>query len=88
MGIGVIRKIGSAGQVWIPMDMRHILDIQHNTAVEMYLDGRAIALQRHRLLCMLCSQGADVSEYRGKQVCQQCRHELSMVMSPYSRSAG
>ncbi|NLU42976.1 MAG: AbrB/MazE/SpoVT family DNA-binding domain-containing protein [Firmicutes bacterium] len=79
--IGIVRKVDELGRIVIPVELRRNLDIAERDPLEIYVNGEAIILQKHRPYCVFCGGVEEVGEFKGKNVCQQCIREAKEVRS-------
>ena len=75
--IGIIRKLDSLGRIVIPKEMRELLEINSEDAVEITQEADRIILKKYAPACIFCQRNGDVTEYKGKSVCKACLKELS-----------
>ena len=73
---GMVRRVDAAGRFVLPIEMRRALDIEDNDALEMFVENNTIVLRKYQPACIFCGNARDVSGYKGKNVCQNCRREL------------
>lgn len=73
---GIVRNIDELGRVVIPKEMRRKLGISNGDPVDINLSGDKITIERYRLACHFCSSEENVTEFKGKYICNQCRYEL------------
>lgn len=74
---GIVRKVDELGRVVLPIELRRTLDIAERDAMEIYLDGDKIVLQKVEDNCVFCGITSRLTAYRGKSVCQECLRNLS-----------
>lgn len=73
---GIVRKIDELGRIVLPIELRRTLDIEEKDALEIFVDGNAIILQKQEMACVFCGQTKGLAAYRGKNVCPSCLKEL------------
>ena len=73
---GIVRKVDELGRIVLPIELRHTLDIEPKDSLEIYVDGNTIMLRKYQPACIFCGNARDVSGYKGKNVCANCRREL------------
>ena len=73
---GIVRDVDGLGRIVLPIELRRTLDIGKKDALEIYVDGSAIVLRKHRTTCVFCDSVRDVQEFKGKNVCARCLQEL------------
>ena len=73
---GIVRRIDSAGRFVLPIELRRTLDIGDEDALENFFEDNTIELKKYQPACIFCGNARDVSGYKGKNVCANCRREL------------
>lgn len=73
---GIVRRIDSAGRFVLPIELRRTLDIEDTDSLEIFLEDNTIVLKKYQPACIFCGNARDVSGYKGKNVCLNCRREL------------
>ena len=75
---GIVRKVDELGRIVLPIELRRNLDIEERDALEIYMDGDKIVLQKYQPACVFCGADQDLVNYRGKNVCAACanRHHV------------
>lgn len=76
---GVLRKIDGLGRVVIPMEIRNKLDISQNDPLEIHVEGTTIVLRKYEPDCTFCGNSKNVVEFKGKNVCEKCRKEITNI---------
>ena len=76
---GVLRKIDGLGRIVIPMEMRNKLDISTNDPLEIHVEGSQIVLKKYDPDCTFCGSTKNVTELKGKNVCEKCIKEISKM---------
>lgn len=74
---GIVRKVDELGRIVLPIELRRTLDIAERDALEIYVDGASIILRKYEPACIFCGDSKDVVNYKGKNICASCMHELS-----------
>jgi transcriptional pleiotropic regulator of transition state genes len=76
---GVVRKVDELGRLVIPKEIRAAYDIHEGNPIEIYTDNNRIILAKYQppCTCIFCNEVDDVTEFKGKRVCPQCRKELA-----------
>ena len=74
---GVVRKVDELGRIVLPIELRRTLDIAERDALEIYVDGASIILKKYQPACIFCGESADVSTFKGKNICADCLQELA-----------
>lgn len=73
---GIVRKIDELGRFVIPMEMRNKLGISNNDSLEIYVEGTSIILKKYQSDCVFCGNSKNITEYKGKNVCEKCLNDL------------
>lgn len=73
---GIVRRIDAAGRFVLPIELRRRLELDDDDALEIFLEDNTIVLKKYQPACIFCGNARDVSSYKGKNVCQNCRREL------------
>ena len=69
------KKIDELGRLVIPKEIRTALDIDNGT-VELYIDGDALIVKKWNAHCVFCGGTDDLSEYKEKLICSECRRDI------------
>ena len=72
---GMAKKIDELGRLVIPKEIRNALDIDNGT-VELYLDGDKLIVKKWSAHCVFCGGTDNLTQYKGKLVCSDCREEI------------
>ena len=73
---GIVRKVDELGRIVLPIELRRTLGIEIRDPLEIYVDGESIMLKKYQPACIFCGNARDVSGYKGKNVCINCRRDL------------
>lgn len=73
---GIIRKVDELGRIVLPVELRRSLDIEVRDELEIYLENDRIILQKFEPSCIFCGSSRGLVTYHGKNVCQNCVHNL------------
>lgn len=73
---GVVRKVDELGRIVLPAEIRKILDINPKDAVEFFMDGDRIVIQKYQPSCIFCNNSDDVIYFNGKLICKSCVNTL------------
>ena len=74
---GIVRKVDELGRIVLPIELRRTLEIEEKDALEIYVDGSSIVLKKYQPACIFCGDASNVTNFKGKIVCQNCLKELS-----------
>ena len=75
---GIVRKIDNLGRITLPIELRRNLDVDFGDPLEIYTEGSSIVLKKYEPNCVFCGNTKKLSHYREKNVCENCRKELSL----------
>ena len=73
---GIVRKIDDLGRIVLPRELRKVLEINERDAIEIFVDGGFIMLQKYEPSCIFCGNAEKVNGYKGKNICESCMDEL------------
>ena len=73
---GIVRKVDQLGRIVLPIELRRVLDIEEFTPVEIYTEGDTIVLKKYTPDCLLCGEGDNLVNFKGKWVCKNCIKDL------------
>ncbi len=74
---GIVRRIDSVGRFVLPIELRRTLQIEDSDSLEIFVEDNAIILKKYQPACIFCGNARDVSPYKGKNVCVDCRAALA-----------
>ncbi|MEG0486289.1 MAG: AbrB/MazE/SpoVT family DNA-binding domain-containing protein [Oscillospiraceae bacterium] len=74
---GIVRKIDDLGRIVLPIELRRVLDIDKDSALEIYVDADNIILKKYQPACVFCGSANDIATHHGRNVCGECRKELA-----------
>lgn len=74
---GIVRKVDELGRIVLPIELRRNLDIEERDALEIYLDGDKIVLQKYEPACVFCGSARGLVSHRGKNVCRECIRSMN-----------
>ena len=76
---GMVRPVDCLGRIVLPIEIRRNLEIEEKDALEIFLDGDRIVLQKCTPSCIFCGNGQNLSTYKGKNICQNCVKQLEDI---------
>ena len=82
---GIVRGIDSLGRIVLPKELRTSMHLDTDTKLEIFVDGDAIVLKKHRLGADLVTIdfNGEVDEqaiqFGGYCICSACRRKLSAL---------
>ena len=74
---GIVRKVDELGRIVLPIELRRTLDIEEKDSLEIYMDGPSIVLKKFQPACIFCGNAKNVIHFKGRNLCEDCLHELS-----------
>ncbi|MBQ9162178.1 MAG: AbrB/MazE/SpoVT family DNA-binding domain-containing protein [Clostridia bacterium] len=69
---GVVRRIDELGRIVLPVSIRQNMDINEKDALEIFIDGDRIILQKYQPSCIFCTNADNVVYYNSKRICTDC----------------
>ena len=76
---GIVRKVDELGRIVLPIELRRTLDIEVKDALEIYVEGSQIILQKYEPACVFCGDSKDVIRFKEKNICRKCIHDLGLL---------
>ena len=76
---GIVRKVDELGRIVLPIEMRRTLDIAEKDALEIYVEGSSVILEKYKPSGIFCDATKDVTVCKGKNVCPKCLKELKIL---------
>ena len=73
---GIVRKVDELGRIVLPIELRRTLGIDVKDALEIFVDGNQIVLNKYEPACIFCNSANDIVNFKGKNICRQCLKEL------------
>ncbi len=73
---GIARPVDPLGRVVIPVELRRSLGIKTDDLLEVFVEGEYIMLKKNDPACVICGSTENVTEVRGKNVCEACIEEI------------
>ena len=70
---GIVRRTDDLGRIVIPKELRRNLRIKEGDPLEIFMEGSYIMLRKYEPTCIFCGEAKELSEYKGKKICQSCR---------------
>ena len=69
---GFVRRLDSLGRVVLPMSLRRSFGIEEKDGIEIFVENDHIILQKFKPICVFCGSNVEVSDFKNKNVCQEC----------------
>ena len=73
---GMVRKIDELGRIVLPAEIRQSLGINVRDALEIFIEGDRIILQKYQPSCIFCNNADNVVFFNGKRVCEACLKKI------------
>lgn len=73
---GVVRKVDELGRIVLPISIRQNMDIGEHDALEIFIEGDRIILQKYQPACIFCGKADQVVYYNGKRICGECLENI------------
>lgn len=74
---GIVRKIDELGRIVLPMELRRTLNLNIKDSIEIYVEGDSIILKKYEPCCIFCGEATNITYFKGKNVCEKCKKELT-----------
>jgi len=78
-GTGIVRKVDELGRIVLPIELRRTLGINERDAVEIFVEGQRVILQKYEPACVFCGSSDGITDFKGRNVCKKCRKQISAV---------
>lgn len=76
MDSGITRKIDDLGRIVIPAETRRLFNISEGDHLVISAEGNHIVLRKLTDTCTFCSSERNVTRFKDKGICAQCRSQL------------
>ena len=76
---GIVRRIDELGRIVLPIEIRKTLSLSSKEAVEIFVNGDTILLQKYEPSCIFCGSKERTQEFDGKLICASCLEDLKKV---------
>lgn len=78
---GMVRKFDELGRLTIPIELRRNLGVEVKSPMEIYTNsdekGEFLVLRKYEAVrCSFCGSSENLSQFKGKNICQSCKDEL------------
>lgn len=73
---GIVRPIDTLGRIVLPIELRRVFELNVKDLVEIYTDDDCVIIKKYEPTCTFCQSKENLVEYKGKNVCGNCRKEL------------
>ena len=76
LNTGVVRRIDNLGRIMIPKELRNTFGLDAGQAVQIFTEGDKVIFKKYQFSCVFCGEASGNSMFKGKNVCEQCLHEM------------
>jgi len=76
---GIVRPVDNLGRIVLPIELRRMLDIDKDAALEVYVDSDVIVLKKYQPACIFCGSAEQVQQYEGRNICGACRAKIAAL---------
>ena len=73
---GIKREVDKLGRIVLPIELRRTMELESGDAVEIYVEGNRVILEKYRPSCIFCGKSEDVIVYKDKNICPTCVAEI------------
>ena len=77
MDTGMTRKIDDLGRIVIPAETRRMFNIREGDQLFISVEAGNIVLRKMIDTCTFCGSNSNVSQFKGKGICSNCKGQLS-----------
>lgn len=74
---GIVRKVDELGRIVLPSELRKTLNINIKDTLEIYTSGDSIILKKYLPACIFCGNADNITEFKGKNVCNNCLKQMT-----------
>ncbi len=74
---GILRKIDNLGRITLPIELRRNLEVDCGDPLEIYSEANSIVLKKYEPDCIFCGSTKKLLKYKGKNICENCRREMT-----------
>ena len=82
---GIVRPVDNLGRIVLPIELRRVLDIDKDAALEVYVDNDSIVLKKYQPACIFCGSAEGVAQYQGRNICGACREAIAALKKKAGR---
>ena len=76
---GIVRPVDNLGRIVLPIELRRMLDIDKDSALEIYVNDDSIVLKKYQPACIFCGSAENVAQYQGRNICAACRGAIAQL---------
>ena len=79
---GIVREIDKLGRIVLPVELRRTLEIAPGDMIEFFTEGNEVILKKQSKQCHFCGSDASVTQFKGRNICNECIDELKKQTEP------
>ena len=76
---GMVRKIDDLGRIVMPAEIRQTLGLKVRDAMEIFVDGERVILQKYQPSCIFCTNADNLVAFEDKRICPECLAKLKNI---------
>lgn len=73
---GMVRHIDSLGRIVLPIELRRVLELDEDSALEIFVERNQVILKKYEPSCIFCGEAKNVETYKGRNICAKCRKAI------------
>ncbi len=73
---GMTRKVDNLGRIVLPKELRDSLEIGTGDALEIFVDGENVVLNKYEPCCIFCGEASGVWNFKSKNICEKCSNDF------------
>lgn len=74
---GIVRRIDDLGRIVLPVELRRGLELENGDSLEIFVEDNTIILKKYQPACIFCGNVADISVFKGRNICPSCAKEIA-----------
>lgn len=71
--MGIVRKIDNLGRIVLPVELRHTMNVDKDSSLEIFTDHDCIVLKKYQPACIFCGNAEGLQQFQGRNICAACR---------------
>lgn len=75
-----VRAIDELGRVVLPTEIRHKLDLEHNSKVQIIEKDGDIVFEKYKPSCTFCGAEESLVLFNEKYICKKCSREINSLI--------
>lgn len=73
------RKLDELRRIVLPVEMRNLLDVKENEAVELFIEDSTLIVKKYGPACIFCKEAEGLHKYKGRDVCKRCSSQINAI---------